>query len=452
MAAIPAGQSTMPAAPPPAPGVQAEQLLTLRKISQSFPRPDGSRLDVLNNLDFHVGPKEIVGLLGRSGSGKSTLLRIVAGLARPTAGEVLFKGQPINGPDRRISMVFQSFALFPWLNVLENVELGLEAAGIPTIERRKRALKAIDMIGLDGFESAYPKELSGGMRQRVGFARALVVNPDLLLLDEPFSALDVLTAETLRTDFIELWADGKIPIKSVLIVTHGIEEAVLMCDRAVIFTPNPGRITAEIPITLPHPRSRQDPAFAALVEEIYVQLTKPPTATAGSVVQHVLTPTSLLPQATTNEMAGLLEQLSAEEYRGKADLPHLAGTLQLEVDELFPIAEALQILGFANLTEGDLVLTPEGEAFAEADTQARKIIFARQVQRHVPLLEHIKKVLDERPGHQAPITRFISELEDHLSDEAAERVMSTAVGWGRYAELFSYDDNRGTLSLDDPGS
>jgi NitT/TauT family transport system ATP-binding protein len=429
-----------------------ETLLTFQKVCQSFPKPDGGQLHVLNDLDFHIGAKEIVGLLGRSGSGKSTLLRIVAGLAKPTGGEVLFKGQPINGPTPGISMVFQSFALFPWLSVLENVELGLEAAGVNPVERRKRALKAIDMIGLDGFETAFPKELSGGMRQRVGFARALVVNPDLLLLDEPFSALDVLTAETLRTDFIELWAEGRIPIKSVLIVTHGIEEAVLMCDRAIVFTPNPGRITAQIAIDLPHPRNRHDPAFRALVEEIYVQLTSPPAVVSGSPIQHTLNVGSLLPHASTNEMAGLLEELGSAHYQGKADLPNLAASLQLEVDELFPIAEALQILGFAELAAGDLRLTPDGAAYVNSDTQTRKAMFANHLRRHVPLVEHIKQVLDERPGHRAPIIRFITELEDHLSDGAAEGVMNTAIGWGRYAELFSYDAGSGMLSLDDPGA
>jgi len=428
-------------------------LLTIEKLCQSFPKPDGGQLHVLNDLDFHVGAREIVGLLGRSGSGKSTLLRIVAGLARPTGGRVLFEGQPIDRPNPGISMVFQSFALFPWLSVLENVELGLEAAGVDRAQRRKRALEAIDMIGLDGFESAFPKELSGGMRQRVGFARALVVNPDLLLLDEPFSALDVLTAETLRADFIKLWAEGRIPIKSVLIVTHGIEEAVLMCDRVIVFTPNPGRITAEIAIDLPHPRNRLDQAFGALVEEIYVQLTDPPAAAgACGPVLHPLSPTSVLPLATTNQMSGLMEELASPHYHGKADLPRLAPSLRLAANELFPIAEALQILGFAELTGGDLLLTADGAAYASSDIQARKAIFASRLRRHVPLIEHIRKTLDERPGHHAPIIRFLSELEDHLRPDVANQVMTTAIGWGRYAELFSYDAKSGMVSLDNPGA
>jgi len=427
-------------------------LLTIRKLCQSFPKAGGGQLNVLNDLDFHVGAKEIVGLLGRSGSRKSTLLRIVAGLARPTGGDIDFKGEPIDGPNAGISMVFQSFALFPWLSVLENVELGLEAAGVHTAEKRERALAAIDLIGLDGFETAFPKELSGGMRQRVGFARALVVNPALLLLDEPFSALDVLTAETLRTDFLALWAAGRIPIESMLIVTHGIEEAVLMCDRAIVFTPNPGRVTAEIPIELPHPRNRQDPAFHALVEEIYIQLTSPPTAPGGNIVQHPLTPGSPLPHATTNQMTGLIAELGTAQYEGKADLRTLARSLRLEMEALLLIAEALQILGFAELTDGNLLLTPDGTAYRNAGAQGRKTIFAAHLRRHIPLIEHIKQVLDDRPRHQAQVVRFLSELEDHLSKQAAKAVLGTAVGWARYAEIFSYDAKTGMFSLDNPSA
>src|SRR5436190_20642581 len=246
--------------------VNEANLLDIRGVCRSFPKGSGEDLVVLENVDLTIPSGEIVGLLGRSGSGKSTLLRIIAGLIAPSSGDARCRGETIKGPPNGVAMVFQSFALFPWLTVLQNVELGLEALGIDATERRTRALAAIDLIGLDGFESAYPKELSGGMRQRVGFARALVVHPDLLLMDEPFSALDVLTAETLRTDFLELWGEGKLPIKGVILVTHNIEEAVLMCDRILLFSTNPGRIVTEIKIDLRHPRDRQDPAFIALVD------------------------------------------------------------------------------------------------------------------------------------------------------------------------------------------
>src|SRR5487761_2155977 len=315
-------------------------LLDIRSVCRSFPKGSGEELLVLEKVDLTIRSGEIVGLLGRSGSGKSTLLRIIAGLIAPSSGDAKCRGETIAGPPNGVSMVFQSFALFPWLTVLQNVELGLEALGVESAERRTRALAAIDLIGLDGFESAYPKELSGGMRQRVGFARALVVDPDLLLMDEPFSALDVLTAETLRTDLIDLWIEGRLPIKSVLMVTHNIEEAVLMCDRILVFTSNPGSVASDLKVDLPHPRNRLDPSFRQIVETIYAQMTqrsgpKAPSLDGipGTGVGMMLYPVS------TNVMAGLIEELADAPYHGRADLPVLAGTLQMEADELFHIGE-----------------------------------------------------------------------------------------------------------------
>jgi ABC-type nitrate/sulfonate/bicarbonate transport system ATPase subunit len=314
-------------------------------------------------------------------------LRIIAGLIAPSSGDARCRGEIIQGPPNAVAMVFQSFALFPWLTVLQNVELGLEALGIDAAERRKRALEAIDLIGLDGFESAFPKELSGGMRQRVGFARALVVHPDLLLMDEPFSALDVLTAETLRTDLVDLWTEGRLPIKSVLMVTHNIEEAVLMCDRILVFSSNPGRVAAEFKVDLPHPRKRLDPAFRQ----------------------------------------------------------------QLEADEIFHLGESLQLLRFAQLREGDIVLTEAGKRFANLETDARKKLFAEHLLAYVPVMGLIKRVLDERPSHTAPAARFRNELEDYMSEEYADETLKTIVSWGRYAELFAYDEQSETFSLENPG-
>src|SRR5487761_2768258 len=259
------------------------KLIELNNVSRAFPKASGSQIQVLQNVDLTIRAGEIVGLLGRSGSGKSTLLRIIAGLVKPSSGSAVCRGETIIAPPRGIAMVFQSFALFPWLTVQQNVEMGLEALGVEPAVRRARALAAIDLIGLDGFEKAHPKELSGGMRQRVGFARALVVDPDLLLMDEPFSALDVLTAETLRTDLIDLWIEGRLPIKSVLMVTHNIEEAVLMCDRILVFSSNPGRVASEIKVDLPHPRNRLDPTFRQLVDSIYARMTQRPEARAPTI-------------------------------------------------------------------------------------------------------------------------------------------------------------------------
>lgn len=426
-------------------------LVDLKNVNRSFAKANGDELVVLENVDLTIKSGEIVGLLGRSGSGKSTLLRIIAGLQKPSSGSAVCRGKPIDGPPRGIAMVFQSFALFPWLTVLENVELGLDALGVAKPEQRKRALAAIDLIGLDGFESAYPKELSGGMRQRVGFARALVVHPDLLLMDEPFSALDVLTAETLRTDIIDLWVEGRLPMKSVLMVTHNIEEAVLMCDRILVFSSNPGRIASEIKVELQHPRNRLNPQFRQLVDSIYARMTQraePRPATKdgipGTGVGMVLHPIS------TNVLAGLIEAVAAEPFYGRADLPVLADKLQMEADELFHIAEALQLLRFGMLSEGDLLLSDAGRAFADLDTDERKKLFSQHLITYVPIISLIRRVLDERPTHTAPAARFRNELEDYMSEDYAEETLNTVVSWARYGEVFAYDEMSEMFSLENP--
>ena len=388
--------------------------------------------------------------VGRSGSGKSTLLRSIAGLLRPDEGEVRFVPDE-TGRQPSVSMVFQTFALFPWLTVLQNVELGLEAQKLPAEARRTRALAAIDLIGLDGFENAYPKELSGGMRQRVGLARAIVVDPALLLMDEPFSALDVLTAETLRTDLLDLWCEGRMPIKSILIVTHNIEEAVLMCDRILVFSSNPGRVAAEIRVDLPQPRDRLDPAFRALVDDIYARMTARAPATP---VNDGLFPGTgiamVLPRISTNSLAGLIEEVDGAPFDGRASLADLADSLQLEVDALLPMAETLQLLRFAELVGADLKLTPDARRYAEADVDARKAMFAQALLAHVPLAQHIRRILDERASHTAPARRFRDELEDHMSPDYAEETLRTVTQWGRYAEVFAYHEDIDQFSLDDP--
>ncbi len=424
----------------------AGNLVEVRGVRQSYHKDSSADLLVLDNVDLTLRAGEIVGLLGRSGSGKSTLLRIVSGLLRPTAGAVAWRGAPLRGPAEGVAMVFQSFALFPWLTVQENVELGLEAQGVARAERETRAEAAIDLIGLGGYESAYPKELSGGMRQRVGLARALVVHPDLLLMDEPFSALDVLTAETLRTDLIDLWMDGKLPIKSVLMVTHNIEEAVLMCDRVLVFSSNPGRVASELTVPFAHPRNRLDPAFRQMVDDIYALMTR--RAPAKSTPTPVTTATALHP-VSTNIMAGLLETLAAPPYNGRADLPALAAALQLEADELLPFGEALQLLRFGTLADGDLIVTEAGRQFVAADTDPRKAQFAEALRAHVPLAAQIRQVLDERWNHRASAVRFRDELEDVMSPDYADDTMHAVIAWGRYAELYSYDEDADQFYLDE---
>lgn len=413
-------------------------IIDLRKICMTFPKSSGEPLLVLDDINISIRADEILGLLGRSGSGKSTLLRIAAGLIRPTSGEVVYRGTPLTKPVEGISVVFQTFALFPWLTVLENVEAGLDALGLPRDQARQRAQDAIDLIGLDGFQSAYPRELSGGMRQRVGFARATATRPDLLLMDEPFSALDVLTAETLRTDFLDLWVEHQLPTKSVLMVTHNIEEAVLMCDRLVILSSNPARIAAEIPVTMPRPRSRLDEEFENIVNNVYSVLTARTIASLGALKQAGLA--QPLPRASVSRMSGLIEILAAAPFGGKAELDVLASSLSLDVNDLFPIAEGLHILEFAELKDGALKLTTAGNVFARSNMDERKRLFREHLLRFVPLAAHICRILQERAAHTAPRTRFEVELEDHLARHEAEKTLQAITAWGRYAELFAYDD------------
>jgi NitT/TauT family transport system ATP-binding protein len=440
-----------PNAPPSGRSAASEILLEIKDVRQTYPRGTSDLL-VLEGVNIGLRAGEIVGLLGRSGSGKSSLLRIIAGLKRPVSGEVNWRGRKLKGPSEDIAMVFQSFALFPWLTVLENVEIGLEPLGLAPAERRSRALQAIDLIGLDGFENAYPKELSGGMRQRVGLARGLVMEPKLLLMDEPFSALDVLTAETLRTDLIELWTENKLPLQSVLMVSHNIEEAVLMCDRILLFSSSPGHVVAEIQIDLPHPRNRNDDGFRRLVDLVYMRMTNPQDGVAKSKpsAPGAVAVAMELRRVSTNLLAGLMETLSGEPFQGKADLPEIADELTMEVDELFPIVETLQLMRFADVAHGDIRLTPLGRRFVDMDVDERKRLFAEQLMAHVPIAALIHRVLQERPSHRAPYARFSEELEDFMSEEFAEETLKAVIDWGRYAELFAYDEQAQAFSLEDP--
>jgi NitT/TauT family transport system ATP-binding protein len=444
----------------PTPGLAARAtgpdpttIIEVTHVTKTFVSPDGSPLPVLDNISLDLREGEIVALLGRSGSGKSTLLRCIAGLISPTSGEVSYRGQTLNGANPGVAMVFQSFALLPWLTVRQNVELGLEALGVEPVERRQRAERAIDTIGLDGFESAYPKELSGGMRQRVGFARALVVEPDALLMDEPFSALDVLTAQNLRAELLRLWHEKDFPTKAMLIVTHNIEEAVILADRIFVLGANPGRIRTEIDVTFSQPRHRHDESFQALVDQIYGLMTgrdtRPPAHIWTVAAPGEGSPTDTpLPDASVGGMAGLLEILVAQ--GGHDDLPKLAHELTFEVDDLLPLVDAAQVLGLAEVDDADLHVTDEGRIFVAADILESKQIFAQRARERAPLVRAICKALENTEDGNLGEGFFLDILRRGFSEDEAHQQLRIAIDWGRYGELFDFDANTGQLSLDHP--
>jgi NitT/TauT family transport system ATP-binding protein len=425
-----------------------DDLIVVKQVNKSFPLPEGKgEFTVLTQINLSVRSGEVLALLGRSGSGKSTLLRIMAGLIPPSHGLVLSNGKPLRGANQDVAMVFQSFALLPWLTVQENVELGLEARGIKRQERQQRALRAIDLVGLDGFESAYPKELSGGMKQRVGFARAFVLEPPVLFMDEPFSALDVLTSENLRGEIDDLWNAGIFPSQSILIVTHNIEEAVFLADRVIILGANPGHIRGEIEIDLPRPHDRTHPRFSALLDYIYTAMTNPEIEVTGKVTVP-MTKTAeiiskspyakLLPHARTGGISGLLE-LIIDQPEAKDDISRLAERLQLEIDDLLPILDAAVLLGFAEVTQGNVQLTEVGQDFATTTILRSKDLFRQQALKQVPVLTSMVQTLQEKQSGTMRAEFFLDLWDEYFPHVEAERQFATAVDWGRYAELFEYD-------------
>lgn len=444
------GSAAVVAPAPVVPAVRAaEPIIQARRIEKRFERPDGPPIQVIAPTDLSVESGMIMALLGPSGSGKSTLLRMLSGLAQPSAGEVFWHGKPLAGTSPNVAIVFQSFALFPWLTVLENVEVPLLARGLEHAQRHRRALQALSSVGLKGFENAYPKELSGGMKQRVGFARALAVEPEILFMDEPFSALDVLTAENLRGELLELWQGKKIPTKSIFLVTHNIEEAVLLADRIIVLGRNPAKIRADFRVPLSQPRDRNSAEFLLYVDYIYKLMTQPQLEAGPSPAgRGTKAPYQMLPRARRGAIAGLLELLN--DRGGKDDLYHVADELQMEVDDLLPILEAATLLSFAKSDKGDVEITPEGKAFAEADIVTRKHLFREAALAHVTLLQQMHKALESKRDHSMPLEFFRDVLEEHFPDAEVRHQIETALNWGRYGDILTYDSESDRLSLFEP--
>jgi NitT/TauT family transport system ATP-binding protein len=451
----PTSPRTGPGTDDKATGDGAGVILRIEGVSKEYKSADGSPLPVLDNISFDLRKGEIVALLGKSGAGKSTLLRCIAGLITPTSGQVLYRGKPVTGANPGVAMVFQTFALLPWLTVLKNVEIGLQAKGMAPAECQDRSTKEIDRIGLDGFESAYPKELSGGMQQRVGFARALVVEPDALLMDEPFSALDVLTGENLRTELLRLWVTPDFPTHAMLIVTHNIEEAVTLADRIFVLGTSPGRIRTEISSDLPRPRNRRSPEFQALADQIYSIMTtgqdQATAATAPSTAPADTSPEETpLPAATVGALAGLLQILAA--HGGQADRPGLARLLKFDSEDLAPLFEAAQMLGLATVNDTDIKLTDDGRSFAAGNIDTAKSIFARQAKARAPLVRAVCNNLQATSDGTLSEDSILDTLRSGFSEDRAHEQLDLAIDWGRYAELYSYDADTGQLKLDHPPS
>jgi len=428
------------------PTTAVEPLLHIEALGKTYPRPEsGGSFTVLDGVSLDIRPGEIVALLGRSGSGKSTILRCVAGLIQPSTGAVYSGGRRVEGANPDVAMVFQSFALLPWLTVLENVMIGVEAKKLEPRDARHRAVEALRMVGLEGFEKAYPRELSGGMQQRVGFARAFVVRPRILLLDEPFSALDVLTAENLRGEIGDLWEEGNFPAESVVLVTHNIEEAIILADRIVILTSNPGRIRGEIRVDLQRPRQRGSDVFRAMADHVYTLMTNPDTKIAPLVPRRQTIDGTPLPHARPGAISGLLELI--EEHGGPEDVAAISERLRMEADDLLPILDAAVLLGFAEVHQGDATLTEVGKKFADADPDDARHIFKDQVLARAPMVRSIYDALESNRGRAMKEEFFLDVLDESFSAEEAQTQFDTAVNWGRYAGLFEYDSDEKELRL-----
>jgi NitT/TauT family transport system ATP-binding protein len=418
-------------------------LCELRHVRHDFALPNGTPRTVLEDVDVAIRPGEVVALLGPSGCGKSTILRVLAGLVQPTAGEVLYHGEPLRGLNPGVAMVFQSFALYPWMTVTGNIEIVLEAASLPRSEVDERVSSAIRLVGLTGFEEAYPRELSGGMKQRVGMARALSTRPEMLFMDEPFSQVDALTAEALRAEVLDIWAEKNQRMSSILMVSHDIKEVAYMADRIVVLSANPGRVRKVVESRLPRPRDYRSPEVTRLVDQLHDIITgvempdPPPDSIPG---EHAAF--EPLPDASGSGLVGLLEYLDAR--GGKEDLFRIAADTNHEFGWVIAIVKAGEMLDLLDTPRRQVVLTPRGERFVKAPPVERKALWQKQLL-ELRLFQEVRAMI----AAEGEVTRDAVQAMIHreMPNEPYERTFATLVRWARFADLFAYDEETETLKM-----
>jgi NitT/TauT family transport system ATP-binding protein len=429
----------------PAEPARDKVLCEVRGVWHDFTLPNGKPLRVLENINLVVKAQEVVALLGPSGCGKSTILRILAGLMRPTQGDVLYHGQPLHGLNPGAAIVFQSFALYPWMTVTENVRAVLHAAGLPNSAVVDRAEHTIRLVGLSGFEEAYPRELSGGMKQRIGMARALSVDPEILMMDEPFSQVDALTAESLRAEVLDIWSAKGHSLSSILMVSHDIKEVVYMADRIVILGTNPGRVRTVVDNRLPRPRDYRSPQVLALVDQLHDIITgaEMPDAPAppprpGQVIFEPL------PEATSSEIVGLLEYLDAR--GGKEDVFRIASDTNREFGRVITVVKAAELLDFVDTPKRLVLLEPNGYRFVRATAVERKTVWREQLLK-LRLFHDVYDVIQRQPNQEIDRDFLLETFVINMPQENYETLFNTFIRWARFGDLFAYDETTQIISL-----
>jgi NitT/TauT family transport system ATP-binding protein len=419
-------------------------LCEVRGVWHDFLLPNGNPLRVLEDINLNVRPNEVIALLGPSGCGKSTILRILAGLMPPTRGEILYHGQKLDGLNPGVAIVFQSFALYPWLTVTDNIRTVLEAAGRPPDMVRQRAEQVIRMVGLAGFEDVYPRELSGGMKQRIGMARALSVDPEILLMDEPFSHVDALTAESLRAEVMDIWGAKKSNLSSILLVSHDIKEVVYMADRIVILAAHPGRVRTIVENSLPRPRDYRSPQLLSLVDHLHEIITRTELPDPPAPAPAGLAPIEPLPEASSSEIIGLLEYLDAR--GGRQDVFRIAADTNRAFDQVIRVVRAAEMLDFVDTPKRMVVLEPEGLRFVRATPEARKAIWRERLLT-LRLFRDVHEILQRQPQHEIERGFILETIILNMPQEDYEKMFQTFIRWARFGDLFAYDEKAGIVAL-----